>query len=235
MTSYQRWGYTSFIVLAIIYLSSFGTWPFPINTLIKPLPIVALLFIVALSTLPSNGKYLLMAALCLSALGDIALTLPLAKQLELGLGSFLFAHVSYIMLYQRILKSPRHAQIKQVSTRLWTSVALIGAALFIVYLWPFLGDKLIPVLVYMAVILTMTLLAMRVHRLCAIGAGLFVISDCLVAMDEFFYHAQMHFFAIMLTYYAAQCCLVVGLLRTLATVQWPQSSEDEMDSALKSA
>lgn len=234
MTSYQRWGYVAFTVLAIIFLSSLHNLHYPMTTFLKPLPIFALLITVAISSIPSSAKFVLMTALFMSSLGDIALTLPLSKQLEIGLFFFLLAHLSYIGLYRRILK---REQTKSVKSPLFVGAICIGlgyAAVLLHYLWPFLGDKMIPVMVYVGVILIMAMLAVRVQLYCAIGAVLFVISDSIVAIDEFVNHAQLHFFTIMLTYYLAQWFLVFGLLRKIAAIQWVQQPENDFNSVLRS-
>lgn len=215
MASYQRWGYLVFFVLAVIFLSSLHALNYPMTTLLKPLPIYALLVTVALSPVPTYAKSLLLAALFLSSMGDIALTLPLSKQIEVGLFSFLLAHLCYITLYIHILKRENHVKPNQWIVALSTVLMLVYAGFLLHYLWPYLGAMTIAVVVYVVVLLAMALLAMRVHAYCGVGAVLFVISDSIIAIDEFVNHAQTYSFAIMLTYYLAQWLLVAGLLKSM--------------------
>jgi len=204
MTTYQRMGFAAFGLLAIFFLSRLYSIQYPLVTMLKPL-----------ATAPVVAKWMLVAALFFSSLGDIALTLPLSKQLELGLFLFLLAHLCYIGLYRRCLTRFGKVRLNIRILMVLTCLGLGYAGLLLNYLWPYLGDKAIPVMVYMSVLLVMALMAAQVQLYCALGAVLFVISDSIIAVDEFVFQAHIHFFTIMLTYYLAQLFLVVGSLKIL--------------------
>ena len=77
-----------------------------------------------------------------------------------------------------------------------------------------LGGLLVPVAVYGAVLCTMAALALGVHRWTAMGAGLFVISDSVLAAtslsDRLTIPADGA--VVMATYTAGQALIVLGVL-----------------------
>jgi uncharacterized membrane protein YhhN len=130
-----------------------------------------------------------LAGLVLGAIGDVALLSP--HGFLAGLGSFLLGHLAYAV-----------AVGTYMPPRTWPGAAglyaivpvAIGLAV-LAWLWPKLGSLRIPVIAYVAVILTMVIAAlallrtgaMDVHRreLFAVGAVLFFASDLAVARDKF--------------------------------------------------
>ncbi|NJM25768.1 MAG: lysoplasmalogenase [Bacteroidia bacterium] len=99
-------------------------------------------------------------------------------------------------------------------------VVLAGAGLVIILL-PHLGALKIPVVIYALVLVTMVLSALyRFGKTTTLsfwlvlgGALLFMTSDSLLAINKFIAPLPMAGFWIMLTYGAAQWCIVVGLLQ----------------------
>jgi uncharacterized membrane protein YhhN len=153
--------------------------------------------------------------LLLSLVGDIALLWPREGFLP-GLVAFLLAHVAYIVAFSR-------------STRLATRAApfviygLISAAI-LAALWAGLPTPLrLPVLAYVAALATMAAQAAGVAwfrrasidaiaaRNTAVGAGLFVVSDALLAIDRFATPLAWAGPAILVTYWAAQALIATSL------------------------
>ena len=98
---------------------------------------------------------------------------------------------------------------------------LIYAALLFYMLKDGLGDLLIPVIVYMIVILSMSTTAYLRHKQDNVisynwvfsGALLFMLSDSILALDKFYQPLPMSSVLIMLTYALAQYCIVIGILK----------------------
>ncbi|HFR5453750.1 TPA: lysoplasmalogenase family protein, partial [Legionella pneumophila] len=88
-----------FLFTAVIYLVSLSFIQYPATTVLKPIPIVCLIVGVFRTFLPLLAKIFLILALVFSLAGDVVLTLPVALQLELGIGCFLLAHCFYIALF----------------------------------------------------------------------------------------------------------------------------------------
>jgi uncharacterized membrane protein YhhN len=132
-----------------------------------------------------------LAGLVLGAIGDVALLSP--HGFLAGLGAFLLGHLAYAVAVGTYL-----------SPRTWLHAAggyaivpvVVGLGV-LAWLWPKLGSLRIPVIAYVAVILTMVVSAiafmrtevggMDLHRreLFALGAVLFFASDLAVARDKF--------------------------------------------------
>lgn len=159
---------------------------------------------------------LLALALTLSACGDYALALtPPAR--EAGMAFFGAAHLVYIGLFTLAIA---HLGWRKDGLILTVALAGFAAAMFL-WLRPGLGDMAGPVSAYLLVIVVMAALAALVNgpRLITIGALLFVISDSLIAAGWFRGLAvqagafDLHGAAIWSTYYLAQACIAVGVVR----------------------
>ena len=173
--------------------------------LCKPLPILCFIVMVLLAGSLQGIRYrnLILAGLVLSVCGDILLMVPADLFLP-GLVAFLIAHILYICAF----RTGRGRSTNFLPLILLVPVA---AGLFL-YLNPSLGEMRIPVIVYMAVIVTMVWQAAgrwMPHRstgtlLAAAGALLFMTSDTVLAVDRFRGHFEAAVICIMVTYYAAQ-------------------------------
>ncbi|GHB57567.1 hypothetical protein GCM10008107_03090 [Psychrosphaera saromensis] len=78
-----------------------------------------------------------------------------------------------------------------------------------------LNELFIPVFVYILVLLAMavgTLLSSKSNKWMVIGGVFFVVSDSLIGLTKFYIEIPQSQLWIMITYYAAQYCLVNGLL-----------------------
>lgn len=198
----------AFLVTALLYLSCLTYLSYPLTTLLKPLPIFCLMIGVWQSNLMPWAGRLLTCALIFSVFGDIVLTLPLEKGLELGIGGFLLAHCCYIVLFLK------DYQFRLTHFMCYLPVLFVaGFAAFL--LIPHLGALLIPVIIYLGILLLMVFFAFQVKHqggLIAFGALIFFLSDLMLAFYLFAPPAVDLRIAIMAAYYSAQCLLISGLI-----------------------
>ena len=179
----------------------------------KPL-VLALLLVTAWlgGAHDSTAGWWLLAALGLSLVGDVALLSDTDTRFVLGLGSFLLAHVAFVVAFAH-LGMPR------------ADLALVGLAL-VAGLAAVVGRRVVPaatreggaalgaaVTAYMVVIATMVVAAWATgHPLVALGATVFMVSDAVLAMDRFVSQRRFGSLAVMVTYHLGQVLLVVGVL-----------------------
>jgi uncharacterized membrane protein YhhN len=210
-----------YLLLATLYCLLTLLKPYPFAWLVKTLPMLVLLYTVSLevivkSTLPKiannqtanqNGKtvtMLLMALLC-STCGDILLAMQSEHFFIFGLTSFLIAHLFFLISFKPFIKQ----NLFYIPIYLVTGLALFS------FMTDNLNELFIPVLVYMLALLTMavgTLLSSKSNKWMVIGGICFVVSDSLIGLTKFYIEIPQSHLWIMFTYYAAQYCLVNGLL-----------------------
>ena len=198
----------AFFVTALAYLILLPVLWFPLTSLLKPLPILCLLGLCLNSRLVTKSRHLLSVALIFSVCGDIALTLPLTQQLEVGLGLFLLAHCAYIRLFTRSVNVT-------VRSLLLSLALIIVSAIFFYWIRPDLAALQLPVALYLSVITLMAISAFLGDghsRKTAFGALCFMGSDALIALNHFIYPASNFALMVMLGYYTAQYCIVTGVL-----------------------
>jgi uncharacterized membrane protein YhhN len=179
----------------------------------KPLVLVALIAAAVLmgAADTTTGRWLL-AALVLSLAGDVALLSDSEGRFVLGLGSFLLAHVAFVVAFV-------HAGMPR------GDLALIGLAL-VAGLALVVARRVVPaaareggrplagaVTAYVAVIGAMVLVAWATGRpLVALGASIFMVSDAVLALDRFVRPRRFGSLAVMVTYHLGQVLIVIGLL-----------------------
>ncbi len=152
--------------------------------------------------------------------GDILLSAGGEIYFLLGMLAFIVTHICNSIYFFR-LQDRQNARLREpfIAALL---LMLVSATVFAV-LHPYLGSLRIPIVVYMVIISIMAILAaatsgnkayQAIARQCFIpGAGLFVISDALLAMNKFLFHRALLDIIVMLTYGAAQYFLVQGYIR----------------------
>ena len=131
----------------------------------------------------------------------------------LGLASFLIAHIFYIVFFH-------YVRVREnVKSNPWLLViVVVYYAVLISWLSPFLGEMKLPVRIYGIVISIMFMLAMHMFSIknkiagkwMIWGALLFVISDSVLAINEFYQPFEAANVIIMLTYGLAQLFIVKG-------------------------
>lgn len=188
----------------------------------KPLLLPLLVLAVFFGT-PASSPYKLLfcTALVFSWAGDIFLLFENSNALFFifGLASFLTTHILYIVYFIRTGIGNTPSLLKQQAW-LVPAVLLYGAGL-VWLLFPHLGTLKIPVLVYAAVICSMLLCSLHIYQripriaaqLFTAGAILFVLSDSLLAINKFYQALPYGGIWVMLTYCAAQYCIVNGFIK----------------------
>jgi uncharacterized membrane protein YhhN len=120
-------------------------------------------------------------ALALSWAGDVALLGSSETAFRAGLVSFLASHVAWIDALRRRQGGGRLAAYPALAAVPLTAAVAVNACL-----WRRTGDDRIPVLVYSAALLAMSLTALdRGSPAAAAGGALFLVSDSLLALQKF--------------------------------------------------
>lgn len=190
--------------------------------LTKPLLLLLLIAFVLVQSYSSvKRKWILLAALLFSWMGDLFLLFDSngSQFFIFGLLSFLTAHIFYIIIFAQLKKL-------QHPTRKWNPIIfllllLYSGSLFLL-LYPNLGALKFPVIVYATVLSSMFLVAYHAFdwnkkdgKLILPGALLFVISDSLLALNKFYQAFEYAGLFIMLTYGLAQLLIVAGLTKCM--------------------
>lgn len=178
----------------------------------KPLTTSLLVLLAAVPPSAQGARY--QVAICVglacSLLGDVFLMLPRDRFVP-GLASFLVAHAAYIVAFTTGVSLGAAPAFL---------LPLLGVAILLVrLLWPSLGSLRIPVLVYTATILLMVwqawarrwLLPTPSATLAAVGAGLFMVSDGLLALNRFGRPLPRAQVLIMTSYVAAQTLIALSV------------------------
>nr|WP_295869011.1 lysoplasmalogenase [uncultured Chitinophaga sp.] len=184
----------------------------------KPLlvPLLAVYFLTAGATVPARQKAWMYSAMLFCLLGDVLL---MFDHLFLpGLGCFLAGHVFYIFFFLTIRYSNPPVPLCKYHWVFLNAAAVIG---YVLFLMPYLGSMVIPVIIYSLVISIMLQSVIhafhyRYQRMawyCLGGAMLFVLSDSLIALGRFYHPLPAGGQLVMLTYGLAQAGLVYGAVQ----------------------
>lgn len=185
------------------------TWTKP---LLMPLLLLWALSLFSSCDMSTKQKSWLSVAIVFSFLGDVALMTDAQMWFLIGIGFFALAQISYIALFNQI-KGPGLVKAWKIAL-----LPYIGFWVFInILIRP--GDLRIPVVIYSALIVGMAVAALntslKLNRpfrfVPAIGAGLFMISDTLIAFGEF-NEIDVPDGTIMFTYLLGQALIVGGLV-----------------------
>lgn len=188
------------------------------------MPTLLLGFLLALPVRRGIVLILGVVALVLSWFGDALLDSPGDLGFILGLGSFMLAHVAYLVLFAWPLRTRPVPWFGLVFAAWWFALVTILA--------PHIGSLLVPVAGYGLVLATASAAALGTNRLAAVGAALFLISDTILAFRLFypgFEFVQMNF-TIMVFYIAGQGLIILGAvmhvraLRAVTPASSPQSA-----------
>jgi uncharacterized membrane protein YhhN len=188
--------------------------PSLLRTVVKTTAVAAL----ALLAWVEGGAPLLIAALALSALGDAFMADP-DRFLTPGLGSFLLAHVVYVILFfpYAFVVGPGLDPLRMLA--LAATVIVAGGLLR--WLWSGLGKMKAPVIAYVAAIgamVTTSLLMDRALWPAMVGAVAFMASDAILA-GQLFRSAKvagsqrLTDLAVWFLYYGAQAGIAYAFLR----------------------
>ncbi|RLA04086.1 MAG: hypothetical protein DRQ47_03970 [Gammaproteobacteria bacterium] len=192
-----------FVFFALIFTCSTVVEPYPFSWIVKLIPMAILIFI-TFGQLQTTAHKLFLTGLIFSSFGDFFLDYDRVNWFVYGLLSFLIAHLFYMMSFVPIEKK-----------RL---IPVLGFMLYGIVIMkvigPGLGELLIPVFAYMAILLMMgitTLLSKKSNIWLIIGGLSFILSDSLIAVNKFHMDIPFAHTFVMATYYFAQFSLVKGM------------------------
>ena len=185
----------------------------------KPLlmPLLAAYFILA--TYPINVAWLIFVALLCGSGGDIFLMLE--NKFMQGMSAFLLGHIFYIIAFLLL--------VNNIATfPIWGFLLFVPVIIILLLTYPkfkgYLGDLRIPVHVYLVTILLMHISAILLLAKLSIlspsflfiwiGSILFILSDSLIAVDNFNENLKVPNVAIiiMITYIIGQFLIAQGML-----------------------
>ena len=208
-----------FWLAAAVNITGIFTGITTLHFITKPLLIPLLILWLFFSINKSAEKSLLLTGLFFSWLGDVFLLFENKNSFFFiaGLICFLTTHIFYIIYFFKI--DNVKPSLLQQQPLLLLLVILYGISL-VWFLFPYLNSLKIPVIIYAAVICTMLLCSMQIffkvkppaNLLYLAGALLFVLSDSLLAINKFYQPFLFVGVLIMLTYCAAQFCIVKGFI-----------------------
>lgn len=187
----------------------------------KPLILIGLILYFFQITKPIASTLLtksILSALIFSWIGDILLMWP--HLFVYGLGSFLMAHICYMIGFKLAQKSEtRIQQVDFVRTFFFNLPIYLVAAFTFYLINPNLGNMKVPVITYIIVIVSMVATARDRFKKCDsasfwqvfIGAVLFFISDGIIALSKFYQAFPESGVLIMGTYATAQLLIIMGI------------------------
>lgn len=188
----------------------------------KPLLLIILILLYLAETgLRSAFAKIMLGALLCSWAGDILLLFN--DFFTAGLVAFLAAHILYIVYLLRIKGNAKGLLQFQP---LFGIPVIAWWLLLLGLLNPFLDQLKIPVIVYATILCTVWMLSLnlfwkvdkRTAALFFFGAGQFVLSDSVLAINRFVYPFDILPIIVMITYTSAQFLLVKGSIRHLRAV-----------------
>jgi uncharacterized membrane protein YhhN len=193
---------------ALIFIAALPFQPYAGNFVIKALPAIVLAILALITVRRITGK-LLFVSLLFCAAGDVALELEAGNYFVIGLGFFLIAQIMFIATFSRDLKMQR--------ARIPIIVVLAIYALVIAFiLTPSLKEMAIPVYCYLAAITLMGIFAAlrgAKNKFTLYGAVSFIVSDSVIAINEFMMPVPAFDYIVMTTYYLALFLIVYGFLK----------------------
>ncbi len=207
-----------FVIVSIAEIVLISTGNETLRILTKPLIIASLaaIYLTAVSTPKKLYKDAVLMGLFFSWIGDILLQHDI--YFIPGLISFLTAHIFYIFFFA----STQSANTSFFKLRPVMIIAVIAYLIELMHLlWPHLGGMKIPVLLYGITISTMLSAAFWQYQkldnttalYLIIGAGFFVGSDSILALNKFKKQFDWAGIYIMSTYILAQLFIVLGAIR----------------------
>ncbi len=175
-----------------------------LHWLCKPLTTLLIVAMAWRTPGPAPYRRCIIIGLLLSTMGDVFLMLP-GDYFVAGLLSFLLAHIGYLIAFRA--RTPWFARIGP-----WLAYGLIGL-MVVGTLWSAIPNALrLPVLIYVVALAAMAAMAATVwltrrdHAgLCAaVGGGLFLLSDSIIAIDRFGFAFEWSKALILVSYWTAQ-------------------------------
>ncbi len=201
------------LAASALNLAAIGRQTTFIRSLIKTLSI----FLLAVLAVVTDGPWLLVLGLLLSAAGDFVISREGDRAFMGGLVLFLLVHFAYMALF--VSRGEGLALPAAEPWRYVLGLALILAPLALLAVVRRHADPgmKLPVTVYAVVIMAMGLCALTVKApLVLAGAVLFMISDSILALEKFVVPANPAYtwmqHATWITYYGAQLAITLAFL-----------------------
>ncbi|MFD2915319.1 lysoplasmalogenase [Psychroserpens luteus] len=207
----------SLIVIAELITGSLEDFS-SLHYLFKPAIVISLLifFLLKCKTLNKKLRLIIASALLFSLAGDILLMFvdKSPNYFLFGLVAFLIAHVMYVIAFLK------HRN-KTLNPFGFIAFLIVYAAGLFYLVKDGLNEMLIPVLIYMLVILSMSTAAYLrkgtvsklSYTLVFLGALFFMLSDSILALNKFYEPLAYSNISIMLTYAIAQYLIIFGILK----------------------
>lgn len=175
----RLWAFAPFAVLGALHLVALVTGPhaLALATKFSLMPALLLALVIALPRRRTEAALWAALALLLAWAGDVLLADPGQLGFLIGLGCFLLAHVSYVVLYLRPMRT-RRPGLPALLFLAWWGVLLA-------VLLPHIGALAIPVVAYGLVMCGAAAAALGTTPLIAVGATLFLVSDTVLALRFF--------------------------------------------------
>lgn len=216
-----------FLLVAVAYLISSVIEQRTMVLITKPLLMPALAWWMVDGIAQSSARFLwrsVLAGLGFSTVGDVFMMFADGSHgalfFLLGLGAFLFTHLSYIGGFTSVAGFTKGFL---QSNPVWVLPFLVFLCSFVWWLWPGIPVGMrTPVGIYAAVISTMVLsivnlkgrVKQQVFAQMLFGGLLFMLSDSLIAAQKFSNSLQGAGLAIMITYIAGQFLIAKGVRET---------------------
>lgn len=197
----------SSVVIAVIYGGFFrSTKGSNLGSFLKTTPLVLLAVYVGIK----DGHSLLIAALILSALGDLALSRTGQPAFLAGLISFAIAHIMYSLLFAQYFENANTVAAVVL-------ILLCGSSFY--WLIPYTKSLRAPVVFYIAIISIMTFFAFSssINMMVLLGVVAFVISDLMLSIRMFRAGektpiAEALNIGVWVFYFGGQLMITLGLL-----------------------
>lgn len=219
-------GLILFLLITIIHMIGIVMANTTISFISKPLlmPTLLIYFFGEVKLAKKNViTPILIVSLIFSLGGDFALMFKSDIYFILGLGSFLIAHILYIVAFNKINQQTSGAGLIKAKPILILPFLLYG-----ILLYTLLFSKLdivlkIAVPIYASAISLMAIFTLNLYPKLKIeafkplflGAVLFIISDSCIAINRFFVEIPQATLVIMVTYILAQWLIIQGCIRYL--------------------
>ena len=201
------WG--GFVALGILHLTALY-WDVELLRRLTKLLLIPLLLLVYISSSNSKPKKAVVLALVFSFFGDALLLGTSTAFFLSGIAAFL---VTQLLYSYALLKS---SKIHQLGVLLGTLVFGIYGGVFIHFLFPTLGDFTAAIIIYALAICSFGILAFQKFYAyppkafgLLLGAILFILSDSMIAVNQFYVNYNYFTIEIMATYLMAQG-LIIG-------------------------
>ena len=215
----------TYLIASVVYIATLGLTPYMGQFAIKAFPI-AILFVHALFTLSGSARFIVAFALLASLIGDVFLALPFENSFIYGLVSFFIAHLAYIVSFVALRGHiQKHSRRLFEQRGLFTAIRPVALCLTVMcfsgvmawHILPATEELYYAVIAYIGVITLMGLSAVlwSKSKMIVTGAMIFIISDAILAQSVFKTPFLFSSMWVMLTYYTAQYCLSLGLIKSL--------------------